>query len=806
MAKSADKYYKIDSWKIIEEGFNPEYGQVSESIFSLGNEYMGIRGFFEEGYLGESLIGSYFNGVYEKNKHQAKGYKGDVEVTEYMVNAVNWLYVRIIVDNEELNLNQCEFTDFKRELDLKTGILNRNFIWKTKTGKILKITFERALSMNQSEIGLQKITLKPLNFSGEMDLIFGLDFSIIHESVNENLWDCSGRKNKENYLSITGTTKNTKQRITSSCKISGDYQKRKYIEEDKKVSNSYQIKVTEGQESSYTRVVENIIRKEINVEDFSNNEILPTNSMVDTNKIQLNNTVDIDLPETDNIFNYDYEEILEKNKAWWENTWEMSDIVIVGDELNQQGIRYCIFQMFQTYHGAVAGTNIGAKGLTGEAYNGNAFWDTETYCLPFYIFNNMEAAKNLLKYRFVTLPEAKERANELDCEGAFYPVATISGKECCNLWQHASLQLQASTAVAYGIWLYDSMTEDKEFLFENGAEMLIEISRMLVSRGDYSADRKHFGFYGVMGPDEFQMMVNHNCYTNYMGRFTLKYTVEVLESLKEVDTDKYHFLADKVNLIQDELSLFKQIAEDMYIPYDQQSKLYEEQEGFFNLPHIDVDTIPREEFPLYNNWSYARIYRNDMIKQPDVLMLMLLFNSDFSEEEIRANYDYYEPRCIHESSLSPSVHSILASQLKKHSEAYDFFKFATRMDLDNYNRNSGEGLHITSIAAAWMNIVYGFGGMRSDIESIDKSSIDKSSIDKSYILSFCPSIPEAWEKYSFRITWDETVVLVIVTKENTVFSTIKGNPIEISVYGKLYTISNQELTVRIPEEWRVNNL
>ena len=361
--------------------------------------------------------------------------------------------------------------------------------------------------------------------------------------------------------------------------------------------------------------------------------------------------------------------MLKENEAWWQRVWNHSDIVIDGDEENQQGIRFCIFQMFQTYHGAKVGDNIGAKGLTGEAYNGNAFWDTETYCLPFFLFNDIKAAKNLLLFRSMTLPEAKERAKALDCEGAFYPIATISGKECCNLWQHASLQLQASTAVAYGIWLYEKITTDREFLESDGVFMLVEICRMLATRGDWSADKSRYGYYGVMGPDEFQMMVNNNCYTNYMGQFTLNYTEEVLDKLQRENAALYQRIMDEMHFTHAEREEWKKIAKAMYIPKDEEKKLYEQHEGFFNLPHVEVDDIPTEEFPLYSHWTYDRIYRNDMIKQPDVLMLMLLFNHDFTEEELRANYEYYEPKCIHESSLSPSVHSILASQLKKHDEA-----------------------------------------------------------------------------------------------------------------------------------------
>lgn len=296
--------------------------------------------------------------------------------------------------------------------------------------------------------------------------------------------------------------------------------------------------------------------------------------------------------------------------------------------------------------------------------------------------------------------------------------------------------------------------------------MLAQICCFLASRGQWSAKGK-FGYYAVMGPDEFQMMVNNNAYTNYMAKRTFEFALEVLPETGLV--------------AQAELDEWRCMADNMFIPYDPETGLYEQHEGFFNLPHIDVDTIPVEDFPLYHHWSYDRIYRNDMIKQPDVLMFMLLYNQSFTLDEKRANYDYYEPRCIHESSLSPSVHSILASELGRHQEAFDFFRFATRIDLDNYNRNTHEGIHTTSIAAAWMNIVYGFGGMRSDGE----------------MLSFNPSIPEHWKGYSFQVMYRGSVIRVEVTQGKSLIRVVEGDPVIVKVAGQVKEINRDGVSVKV---------
>lgn len=757
MAKKADMYFQVEPWSIVEEGFNPEYSLVAESAFSLANEYMGVRGYFEEGYGKPSLQGSYFNGVYEQKAQGGEGYKGIVHTTEYMVNAVDWLYTRIFAQGEKLDLAVSKISDFKRMLDLKSGLLSRSFVWHLKNGQKIEIKMERLVSMDHIQIGAQRISFSSLDYTGEVELILGLDFSIIHQMAEKNMWKCLEANSNEGSMSIDGQTTQTGFKLFSACRYSTQD-----IEQDESVpfdikKKCIARKLTLSLKPKTIKTVEKIVKN-------------------DTLRKETNS----------NLLNQTFDKLYQDNTQWWNKVWDKSDIVIDGDDENQQGIRYCIFQMFQTYHGAVEGTNIGAKGLTGEAYNGNAFWDTETYCLPFFLFHDVKAARNLLYFRYATLEEAKKRARDLDCKGAFYPIATISGRECCNLWQHASLQLQASTAVAYGIWLYEKMTGDNSFMEEYGLEMLIEISRMLASRGDFNENHTHYGYYCVMGPDEFQMMVNHNCYTNVMGKFTLQYTLKSLKQIQKQNKDVYQKVTKKTGFKDKECEKWQDIIEHMYIPQNEKTGIYEQHQGFFELPHVDVDAIPIEEFPLYHHWSYDRIYRNDMIKQPDVLMLMLLFNSSFSNEELKANYEYYEPKCIHESSLSPSVHSILASQLQKQEEAYEFFGFATRMDLDNYNRNSNEGLHTTSIAAAWMNIVYGFGGMRSDGD----------------ILCFNPTIPKNWNGYSFRIVYDNDVIVLKADKETITLHTLYGREIEIRVYGEKTLLGEKECLISIPKEWK----
>ena len=745
MAKTADKYLLMHPWKIIEDGFHPHKSVVSESLFSLANEHQGVRGFFDEGYSGESLIGSYLNGLYEERLTEGIAYKGISNRLCFMVNTVNWLFTRLELDGETLDLAKSKFSNFRRELDFRTGELRREFIWETGSGKRLHLVFLRLLSMDVKELACQQIRITPLNFSGPLKMTMGLDLSVPHHMFKKNFWNCA----RKEAGAILGTSQNLGHRLFAGIIIHAQVEQVP-IDGDKFIGAGLSVNLVAGRETVVGRSVivhsDRDRQQELEYAWERGSFYLQTST-------------------------FPYEEVYSNNVAYWRRFWETADITIDGDEETQQGIRFCIFQMQQTYRGVIDGANIGAKGLTGEAYNGNAFWDTETYCLPFYLFSNPAAVKSLIDFRYKTLPQARARAEELDCVGACYPVATIDGTESCTLWQHASLQFQPTTAVAYAIAHYANVTGDTTFLKSKGAEMLVEICRFLASRGQWSHGK--FGYYAVMGPDEFQMMVNNNAYTNYMAKRTFEFTLQALDGIN----------LERVGSSAAELDTWRAMAEDMFIPYGAKDGLYEQHEGFFKLPHIDVDAIPVEEFPLYHHWSYDRIYRNDMIKQPDVLMFMFLYNQSFSLEEKRANYEYYEPRCIHESSLSPSVHSILASELGRHEEAFDFFRFATRIDLDNYNRNTGEGIHTTSIAAAWMNIVYGFGGMRSDGD----------------LLSFNPSIPARWNGYAFQVCYREAVIRLEVSQAKAEFRVVNKVPIRVRLRGQEIELDGDGVTISMQE-------
>ena len=716
MGKIADRIYACEPWRIVEHGWSRDKNLVGESVFSLANEYMGFRDHAEEGADAPSLIGVYFGGVYEWNEEAGPGgYKGIIKRPHHMVCAADFFHIRIFAGEKRILLDETA-TDFERALDLRTGLLHRAY-----TAGGLRLSFDRLLAMDACQCAAQRVTLTA-DHDMEICLEFAVDGTVPHQSVGKCQWTKTAEKQAGLRYGARYITETTDQTVEYLFSLETD-------------APAQPIPAGIGLCLSLKAGAP------VTVERRMLNTVQPMG--------------ELDLGKLEQALSFD--EILRQNTAHWEAFWQRSDVEITGDDLNQQGVRYCLFQLHQTYRGLDGRHNIGAKGLTGEAYAGQAFWDSETYCLPYYLYNDRQAAKSLLMFRYNTLPQARARAKQLDCRGACYPIATINGYESCSLWQHASLQMQPSTAVAYAIMAYYELTGDDEFLFHEGIEMLVEISRYVVSRGGWNADHTGFGFWGVMGPDEFHMMVNNDYYTNYMGGKTLRDTLSVLARIG--DPDAWATPAERAE--------WQEIC-DHIIVHETPEHVFEQHDGFFTLPHLDIHAIPISDFPLYEHWSYDRIYRTDMIKQPAVLMAMFLHPEDYTDAQVAANYDFYEPRCIHESSLSPSIHAILAQRLGRDRAAADFFSFATRLDLDNYNRNTAEGLHLTSIAAAWVTIVFGFGGLHTE----------------NGMICIAPHLPAGWAGYSFRFLAGDGVVLVRVDQDGVKLSMLSGTQARIRLFGQ----------------------
>ncbi|MDO9040571.1 MAG: glycoside hydrolase family 65 protein, partial [Bacteroidota bacterium] len=396
-----------------------------------------------------------------------------------------------------------------------------------------------------------------------------------------------------------------------------------------------------------------------------------------------------------------FEKLFIRQEKAWKKRWETSDIRIEGDVAAQQGIRFNIFQLNQTYLGDDERLNIGPKGFTGEKYGGVTYWDTEAYCLPFELGTSPQmVSKNLLLYRYKHLPKAIENAEKLGFTdgAALYPMVTINGEECHNEWEITFEEIHRNGAIAYAIYNYINYSGDQDYLAPYGFEVLLALSRFWSQRINWSEEKKKFVMLGVTGPNEYENNVNNNFHTNNMAVWTLKYTLEAIDYLKKEHPFLFEDLVKKLKLKElKETSRWKKIIKDMYFPYDFNRKIYLQQDGFLDKELIPVSQLKPEDRPINQKWSWDRILRSCYIKQADTLQSMFWFENDFSDEEIKRHFDFYEPLTVHESSLSPCIHSILAAKIGYEQKSYEMYLRTSRLDLDDYNNDTEDGLHITSM-------------------------------------------------------------------------------------------------------------
>ena len=464
--------------------------------------------------------------------------------------------------------------------------------------------------------------------------------------------------------------------------------------------------------------------------------------------------------------------------------WKDVDIEIKGDKCLQQAMRFNAFHLLQST-GRDGFSNVPAKGLTGEFYEGHYFWDTETYIVPFYLYNRPEMAKKLLMYRYNILEKAKINARRVKLDGALYPWRTINGYEASGFFMGSTVQYHIDADIAYAIYQYVTATDDYQFLYNAGAEILVETARMWYSLGSYIDLRDGaFCFNEVCGPDEYKPGVNNNCYNNYMAKFNLEYALQVIDMMKDDAGDMYKELKEKVELREHELVEWKKAAENIYLPYNEKLGINPQDDSFINKNPINIDDIPDEELPLVKNWHPLTIWRYQVIKQADVILLMLLLGDKFSLEQKRANYDYYEPKTTHDSSLSPAVYSIIASEIGYYDDAYDYFNQIARLDLDDYNENTYQGVHTAGMGSAWMTMVYGFAGMRN----------------YNGILHFNPYLPDEWDSYKFSIKFKGREILVEVKEDGVHYKLSSGDEIEIKHMGEsLKVYEDKEVNAALKE-------
>ncbi len=753
------QYLKHHEWHIIEEGFDPHLNRISESVFSIGNGRMGQRANFEEDFSGDTHQGTYVAGVYYPDKTRVGWWKnGYPEYFAKVLNAPSWIGIKIKFGDQILDLATCKVENFVRVLDMKQGLLHRSFIATLADGKRVAIDSKRFCSMADGEVGAIRYSITPLNFSSPSSITLDVDADVANKDSNydEKFWDAVYQESQMGWGIVTAQTKKTLFHVCTGMKYeletNGKMIKGKVFtnKKDKYVDNVVDVDLIEG--------VEIIVYKYAAVLSSENHA---KDKLAERCKVKL-----------DEAARAGFQRLFEEHAAKWAHKWEECDITIDGDIAAQQGIRFNIFQLTQTYTGEDERLNIGPKGFTGEKYGGSTYWDTEAYCLPFYLStSDPKVARNLLVYRYKHLPKAIENAKKLGFTdgAAFYPFVTMNGEECHNEWEITFEEVHRTSAMVYAIRDYINYTGDVNYLNEYGLEVLIGISRFWSQRVNWSTDKNKYVMLGVTGPNEYENNVNNNWYTNYLAAWTLRYSIWAIEQVKKSDPKRYNEIAAKTSFKEkQETTKWQDITYKMYYPEDPKRGVFLQQDGFLDKELLTVGDLRPVDKPLNQKWSWDRILRSCFIKQADVLQCMYLFEEDFTNEQIKRNFDFYEPMTVHESSLSPCVHVILASKIGYKDRAYEFYLRTARLDLDDYNNDTEDGCHITSMAGTWMSLVKGFGGMKI----LDGK------------LYFNPYIPEQWKSYSFRIEFRGRVIKVKVSKDKTETTLESGDSLTIQLNGK----------------------
>ncbi len=731
------EHYPHHPWKIIEKGWQAANVMSSESIFSLGNGAMGQRANFEENYSGDSFQGSYVGGVYYPDKTKVGWWKnGYPEYFAKVLNAPNWIGIQININGRGFDLAKAkEVRDYSRELDMQTGLYTRRFTALLSNDLEIKVISKRFLSLARPELGVIDYSISA-NQDIQIEVTPYLDAGISNQDSNwdDQFWAVDQAWAKEQQAYIAAHTLKTHFTV-------GTFMEASLWDNGEAISPSNTS--TEAQKVKLKYAHQLIAGNSLRISKLGGYV-----SSRNHDKGQLEQKAIQVLSEAKK---HSFEALYQEQKAAWQEVWKTGDIAIEGDVKAQQAIRFNIFQLNQTYTGEDAGLNIGPKGFTGEKYGGSTYWDTEAYCIPFYMATkNQKVARNLLTYRYLQLDKAIENAEKLGFKkgAALYPMVTMNGEECHNEWEITFEEIHRNSAIAFAIFNYNRYTGDHSYIPEMGLEVLIGIARFWAQRASYSSAKKQYVILGVTGPNEYENNVNNNWYTNYSAQWCLNYTAKIIEELRDSSPEDAARIEAKTDFQSTELEQWKKTATQMYLPEDKDLNVVLQQDGFLDKEMIKVADLDPKERPINQHWSWDRILRSPYIKQADVLQGMYFFEDQFDEDTLRRNFDFYEPYTVHESSLSPCVHSILAAKLGKDEQAYAFYLRTARLDLDDYNAEVEEGLHITSMAGTWMSIVEGFAGMRV----------------KEKGLSFNPQLPAAWEKLSFKINFRNSIYTISMTQ------------------------------------------
>ncbi|MHB1683020.1 MAG: beta-phosphoglucomutase [Bacilli bacterium] len=750
--------YPFDEWEIIENSFDVETNGRNETIFALGNGYIGMRGNFEEGFggpAGMSLEGIYLNGFYESEPirygEDAHGY---ARYSQTMLNVTNSRIIQLTVDGEPFDLFHGKILQYKRVLDMKNGILTRTVDWESPAGKQVRIHARRIVCLSRKHLAAFSYEATPLNFDGTLTIASALDGDVHNQTTlgdprvgsafRGQVLITEEKIQDRTFGALLQKTQNTKFELVCA------------MENELTTENSF---VAEGENTDQQIALQYRIDAKLGI-PVRLTKFVSYHTSKDYPQKELQRLAK---EETAAAKELGFDSLAKEQQAFLNAYWRQSDVEIRGDAALLQSLRFNAFHLLQSV-GRDGKTNIAAKGVTGEGYEGHYFWDTETYIFPFFLYTHPDISKRLLEYRFSILDKARTRAREMAQKGALYAWRTIDGEETSPYYPAGTAAYHINADIIYALRKYMRATDDSEFFLRAGAEMLFETARFWVDLGDYIPKMgNRFCINGVTGPDEYTALVNNNFYTNLMAKDHLEYAHEMAVWMRLNHPSEYQALAEKIHLEAIESDEWKRAADAMYLPYDGELGIYAQDDTFLQKAMWDFERTPPDHYPLLLHYHPLVIYRHQVIKQADVVLALFLQGNRFNTAEKKRNYDYYETITTHDSSLSPCIYSIIGAEVGYLQKAYDYFLQTARMDLDDYNGNVKDGIHSASMAGAWLSIVNGFAGFR----------------EYGGQLWFNPRIPAKWESYRFKIAFRGRLLVIEVDQRQVVYRLLEGEAITI---------------------------
>jgi alpha,alpha-trehalose phosphorylase len=738
----------------------------TETLFSLSNGYLGMRGNFEEGRPAFQK-GTFVNGFHETwpIMYGEEAY-GFARTGQTIVNVTDSKIIRLYVDDEPFYLPTANLLRFERVLDMKAGRLDREILWETPSGKRVSIKSRRLISFQHRHLAAISYQVTVLNASAPV--------VVSSEMVTEQSGQTPGgdprqargfaqrvllpeaNYSKDARIVLSYTMQNSK--MTLACGIDHTVETTSPYSYESNCSDDagqvvFSINAQEGKPFQLTKYM-----------TYHTSRSAPAEELCERAERTL-----------DRALGHGFEELLAGQQEYLDDFWRRSDVELLGAHpKGQQLIRWNLFQIIQAA-GRAEGGGIPAKGLTGLGYEGHYFWDAEIYILPFLIYTAPRIAKNLLKFRHSMLDKARKRAREVNQKGALFPWRTINGEEASAYYAAGTAQYHINADIMYGLKKYVEVTGDEDFLHEEGAEMLVETARLWSDLGFYSKRKgDKFCIHGVTGPDEYNTVVNNNTFTNLMARENLRYAAATVESLRKEHPERFTALVDKTGVDMPEVEEWKKAAESMYIPFDWKARIHPQDDSFLDKEVWDFENTPPDKYPLLLYHHPLVIYRRAVIKQADIVLAMFLLGQEFSPQQKRRNFDYYDALTTGDSSLSVCIQSILASEIGYTDLALEYLRYAVLMDLADIAGNVEDGIHMASIGGTWMAAVYGLAGMR----------------DYEGHLSFNPRpLPGKMKRIRFPVTIRSQVLAVDIDVESVTYSLQEGEGLVIRHGGEEIRLS-----------------